>query len=286
MLRAVRAAVLAKAEHLQQLRRLVPARRVPAVVTRRLNRVWEIPEFRRESELQMQFLLEHTDRASEAPALARGYAEWMMLRSFLRFHPKAITRQPVRGIEWLMTRRDPDRAVVLHLMHHAHYNGMFASLARLGPKLDIIMSPTIMGTHSVVQMKQQRHVICMGGTAHPSTIGTDAIVSLLQPGAILTMASDLPGRTPMTFLGQDVLGSFGAVRIAAMTNTPVVLVTTRRDASGTSYFQVEEPLEPSDFADPRDLLDEILRIHGEAVLAWPEALDVPTARWNHVGADD
>jgi lauroyl/myristoyl acyltransferase len=169
-------------------------------------------------------------------------------------------------------------------MHHAHYNGLFASIARLGPKLEIVMSPAIMQPDSVIQMKQQRRVVCKGGRAHSTNLGTDAIVSIVQPDSIVAIATDVPGRTPMTFLGQKVIGSFGSARIAAITNSPVVLVTARRDASGAAYLQVEEPLEPSDFAGPHELLAEILRIHGEAVLAWPEALDVPTARWNHVEA--
>ena len=72
---------------------------------RRLDRIWEIPAFRHEAEAQMHYLLEHTERAAEAPDLAYGYAEWMMVRAFMRFHPRALIHQPVQGIEWLTTRR-------------------------------------------------------------------------------------------------------------------------------------------------------------------------------------
>ena len=130
-------------------------------------------------------------------------------------------------------------------------------------------------------MRQQRRLVARGGTVYPSAIGTESIVAMMQPDKVVVIATDVPGRTPMTFLGREVIGSFGSARIAAMTSSPVIVVTSRRDAAGSLYLQVEEPLDPLDFAGPRELLDEILRIHGEAVLAWPEALDVPTARWNH-----
>ena len=101
---------------------------------------------------------------------------------------------------------------------------------------------------------------------------------MLESRGILGIASDVPGRTPVTFLGRRVVGSFGAPRMATTTNSPVVLVTARRDAGG-SYLQLDPPLEPADFADPGALLDEMLRRHGEAILAWPEALESPLARF-------
>jgi hypothetical protein len=60
-----------------------------------------------------------------------------------------------------------------------------------------------------------------------------------------------------------------------------VLVTARRDEAGP-YLRVHEPLEPSDYAGPGELLDDILLRHGEAVLAWPEAFEVPWARFGHI----
>jgi lauroyl/myristoyl acyltransferase len=107
-------------------------------------------------------------------------------------------------------------------------------------------------------------------------------VAGLRPGSTLAIASDVPGRTPVEFLGRPVLGSFGAARIAMLADAPVVLVTAHRDGDGGSYLRVHPPLEPRDFTDPAVLLAEILRRHGEAVLAWPEALDAPLARWGRV----
>ena len=58
----------------------------------------------------------------------------------------------------------------------------------------------------------------------------------------------------------------------------MVLVTSHRGPSGSPTLRVHEPIEPSDFADQRDLLQEMMRRHEEAVLAWPEACDNPYNR--------
>ena len=274
----MRDALLAKAEHLHQVRRLVPVALVPAVVRRRLDQVWTDADFRAQAEGQMRYLLEHTERADEVAELARGYAEQMLLRSYLRWHPNAITRQRVRGIEWLTTRRDPDRGVVLSFMHHNRYDGMFGSLARLGPLIHTVAAPEMVAPDAPISFRQHIHVVRRGSVTVPSSGGTEALVALLGEGVILGIASDFPGRTPVTFLGRRVLGSFGAARLATLTNSPVVLVTVHRDAEG-SYLQVEPPIEPADFDDPGPLLDEILRRHEGPVLAWPEAFESPVARF-------
>ncbi|MEO6884870.1 MAG: hypothetical protein ABI232_01105 [Jatrophihabitantaceae bacterium] len=229
----------------------------------------------------MRFLLDHTERAPEIPALARGYSEQMMLRAYLRWHRHSITRQRVRGIEWLTTRRDQSRGVVLSFMHHNRYDGLFASLARVGAPCLVLTAPEVLRPDTDPALKQHVRVVGHLGQVMAATGGTEAIAEMLRPGVTLAIASDVPGHTPVTFLGRRVLASFGAARIATLTNSPVVLVTVRRDARG-SYLQLEQPLEPKDFASPGELLDEMLNRHSEAVLDWPEALDVPTARWGIV----
>jgi lauroyl/myristoyl acyltransferase len=269
-------------ESLEHLRRAIPARYVPALIKRRLDKFWALPAFREACEKQMHWLLEFTERAPEVPELAYGYAEYAMLRSYLRWHPSAITRQRVEGIEWLTSRRDPERSIEINFMHHARYDGMFKSLARHGVELKVIMSPKILGSDTETAFKQHRRVMAKGlAEIFPATGGTDALATILQPGTSVVIASDVPGQTPVTWLGRKVLGSFGAANMAVMQNSQVVLVTARRDEAGP-YLQVHEPLEPADYADAHGLLADILRRHGEAVLAWPEAVEVPWARFGHI----
>lgn len=271
-------------EQLRQLRRAVPVALIPGIVERRIERIWQVPEFRQAAEGQMEFLLGKSERADEVPVLARAYAEQMLLRSYLRFHPRAITRQPVRGIEHLTTGRDPDRGVLLSFAHHHRYDGMFASIARHGVDMTAVMLPEMLRPDAHIDHRQHRNVCLKGTKLISSDLGSEGIAAHLRPGSILALAPDVPGRTPVTFLGRRVLGSFGSARLAASTDSVVVVVTSHREGDG-NYLQLHAPLDPRHVADAGELLEEILRIHGEAILAWPEALESPHGRFGVLEED-
>ncbi|MFL6024473.1 MAG: hypothetical protein ACJ72O_14135 [Marmoricola sp.] len=262
-----------------QLRRFVPARLAPAIAERRAAQVMAIDWYREAQEAEMRHLLEFTDRADEVPELAHRYAVETMLKAHLSWHPRLVTGEPVRGIEWLTTKRDPNRPVVLSFFHHWRYEGLFKALKKRGVDIDIMITPLWLDKTITPQLRHHLNIFASGGRMVPALGGTDKFVEMLKPGVVLAIASDFPGQTEVTFLGRRVRGSFGAARIAVAANAQVVLVRALRDEDGSSYFQVDPPLEPSDFDGPRELLDRILERHGEAVLAWPEVLDTPTARF-------
>lgn len=226
----------------------------------------------------MRHLLEFTDRADEVPVLARRFAEETMLKTHLRWHPRLITREPVRGIEHLTTLRDPSRSIVLSFMHHYRYEGMFKSLKDKGVDIDILATPLFGDQSTSAPFRHHLSIVASGGRMIRAVGGTEKFVEMVKPGMILAIASDLPGRTEVTFLGRRVLGSFGAARIAALSNSQVVVIRAMRDESG-SYLQVDPPIEPADYAGPKELLDAMLKRHEEAVLAWPEVVDMPRARF-------
>ncbi|MEO6884869.1 MAG: hypothetical protein ABI232_01100 [Jatrophihabitantaceae bacterium] len=263
------------------IRRAIPVGALPALARWRTAKLWTDPEYVRGEQNEMRFLLQHTERAPEIPQLARKYSEQMVLRAYVRWHPRAITHQRIQGIEWLTTRRDQSRAVVLSFLHHHRYEGMFGSLARAGAPCSVLTLPAGLHPSADAWLAQQVRLFAMGGPVIPASGGTEALAALVRPGLTLAIASDVPGHTPVTFLGRRVLASSGAARIATMTDTPVIVATHRRDEVGP-YVQLDEPLEPRDFVDSAELLDELLRRHAEAVLAWPEALDVPTSRWGTI----
>jgi lauroyl/myristoyl acyltransferase len=268
-------------DRLDQLKRLVPVGYLPTLVERRVARIWENEEYRHSQEAQMRYLLEHTERAAEIPALARGSAEYALLRTYLRWHPKHVLRQPVDGVEWLTTRRDRSRSIIVSFIHHGLYEGLFASLGRAGAPCAILVSPLVLGPDTPTGLKQHIRLLGYGNRVIPATGGTDALQAELKPGLAIGIASDVPGHTEVTFLGRRVLASFGAALMAHRTNSQVVVATSRRVGAGTR-IQVHEPLEPEDFDQPMDLLKAMLDRHAAAVLAWPEALDTPLARWGVV----
>jgi len=267
-------------DQVQRVRSLIPLRALPGIARRRLDTLWQDEAFRSSMEAEMQFLLEHTERAGEIPEISRRYAEFALLRGYRRWHPGHLSRQPVAGIEWLTTQRDPGRGVVLSFLHHAQYDGMFPSLARQGAGVHTVVAPEAFDPASPVQLRQHFKVAGLMPTTTlvSTTVGSAGLAALLEQGAILGIASDVAGRTPVQFLGRELLASFGAARLAVQTNSPVVLVTSHQRPEGSPSLQVHEPIEPGDFADPADLLAEIMRRHEPAVLAWPEAFDSPYAR--------
>ncbi|MGI8677593.1 MAG: hypothetical protein ACR2LX_02680 [Jatrophihabitans sp.] len=176
---------------------------------------------------------------------------------------------------------DRSRGTILSFMHHNQYDGMFASLARYGATLHVLTSPLFYDPRAGAAHRQHLRVVSSGATVVPASGGTAELAKVVCPGVTLAIASDMAGHTPVTFLGRRVLASSGAARISFLTNSPVVMVTAHRAGSG-SYLQVEEPIEPGDFADPTALLDELLRRHADAVLAWPEALESPRIRFGAI----
>jgi lauroyl/myristoyl acyltransferase len=143
----------------------------------------------------------------------------------------------------------------------------------------VLITPEVLGPDTPTGMKQHIRMLSYGNRVIPAVGGTDAIQAQLVPGLSMGIASDVPGHTEVTFLGRRVRASFGAALIAHRTNSQVLVVTSHQAEEGGTYIQVHEPLEPTTFDQPMDLLHEILARHGEAVLAWPEALDTPLARW-------
>jgi lauroyl/myristoyl acyltransferase len=249
-------------------------------VEKKIAVLMQDPEYRELQESHMRHLLELTERAPEIPELAHAYALHTAMRAHDRWHPYRMRRQEVRGVEWLTTKMDPERGVLLSFMHHNKYAGLFASLARVGAPILIVALPAMLEPDVDPAMRQHMRIVMSGkGTRTiPASGGTDFIAEQLVPGVRMAVASDIPGRTEVTFLGRKVWASFGAARIAFMRDAPVVVVTAQREPDGREYLQVHPPIDPRDFDDPRPLLDAMLAVHEKAILAWPEALESPLRR--------
>ena len=95
----------------------------------------------------------------------------------------------------------------------------------------------------------------------------------------VAVATDVPGRTPVEFLGRRLVGSSGAVRAAYEAGTPVLSASMHRDGDGRPFYRLSEPLRPAEFDSTEALLQELLRRQEAAVLAWPEAYYDPLTKW-------
>jgi lauroyl/myristoyl acyltransferase len=166
-------------------------------------------------------------------------------------------------------------------MHHGQYDGLVGSLDRVGINVVGLVAPDAFDPNAPTQIRQHYKLVGMfPKTPLVSTAEGSArlIERLTKDRVILAMATDVAGRTPITFLGREMLGSFGAARFAIEADAPVVLVTTHQNPDGSPFFRLHPPIEPRDFPDAAALLIEIMRQHEPAVLAWPAAYDSPHGR--------
>jgi lauroyl/myristoyl acyltransferase len=286
MTTSVPSVIRATAERLvDSLRRLLPAALVPALVDVRFRIAWSRASVREDARRHMQFLLERTRPEADREAAARGYVRHMIWRGEMRWHPKVITRQRIVGIEHLIAARERGHGVILNFMHHGAYDGAFPSLARLGVPCHMLVHSYMTRADAPRWLQQHLRVSSSdGGTPVSSEVGTAGITDLLTGGAVVAIASDVPGRTPLRFAGREVLGSFGAARIAVSTGAPVVVMTAEIDEQGP-FQRLHEALWPEDFAAPAALLEQMLLMQERALVAWPQAADLPLSRWGNPQSD-
>lgn len=269
-------------ETVARLRAAVPTTLLPALVRARTRAAWRSEAVREDARAQMRFLLEHSRPDADLDEVARAYVAYQARRGELRWHPELITSLRVQGMHWLREARALGRGVVLNFMHHGYYDGAFASIARLGVPGHLVAYPYMLEPDAPTWLRQHVKVATThGGTPVSAAVGTDGLTALLNDGKVVAIATDVPGRTPLRFAGREVLGSFGAARLAIGTDSPVVVITSEEDDQGP-FIQVHEPLLPAEFAGPEPLLHRMLAIHEAVVLRWPEATDLPLSRWGSV----
>lgn len=286
---SVRSALLTKAEWVASLlRRGTPPALLPLVVATRTRLAWSRATVREEARAQMRFLLEHTvpaagleERVEEA---ARAYVRYQARRGELRWHPRLLTNLRVEGIEHLTSARGLGRGVVVNFMHHGYYDGAWPSIAAAGVRCHMVVHPYMVEPGAPLWIQQHVRVGCAhGGTAVSSSVGAEGLLDLLGRGEVLGIASDVPGRTTLRFVGRDVLGSFGAARLAADAGAPVVVMTSEEDERGP-VIRLHPPIDPADVSTPRALIDAMFAIHEAVHVRWPEASDLPLSRWGRVEA--
>ena len=267
----------------EALRRAIPLPLVPLVVWVRYRLRWAQPAVREDARRQMRFLLEAARPEADLEAAARAYVKRMVQRGELRWHPETFMHQRVEGFEHLEKALTHGRGVVLNYMHFGFYEGLSPSLAARGVRQHMLGFDHILGDDAPGWLKQNIATASTGGNIPVSVaIGSQGIADLLREGKVVTFACDIPGQTPVRFVGRDLVGSFGAARVPTLTDSPVVVATNEIDEDGKPLLRLHPPLVPADFASPRDLLERMLEIHEPVVLRWPEQSEIPLSRWGQV----
>lgn len=253
----------------------LPFRLARPLMQRKVRRALEDPARLDDARNQMEHLLGAIGRSSEVPAASRAYVEHWAWCDQLHWNPRTITRQRVEGAEHLAAAHGLGRGVLLSFVHHAHFAGFFASVARTGTPVHVVAAPLASPGPNFIQ---HLHVVGMGGGLVSAGRGTAGIVEELGKGRVVASAIDVPGGSRTSFAGREVKCSSGAAHAAITAGAPVVVLTSHRDEDGV-FIRLSEPLLPEQFDGAQDLLAELVRRHEEAVLAWPEVAYLPTTCW-------
>jgi lauroyl/myristoyl acyltransferase len=269
---------LPRVDHLLgSVRSRVPAPLVPRVEALRSRRAKRDPATRAKSLQHMRFLLEKTRPDLDPEAFVDGYIEAIVHRSEQRWHPDLLARATVDGLEHLTGRAE---GMVVNFMHHGQYDASFHVLDRLGAPVSVVLNTRHFDARESAALRQQvRLTLAIAAPPLDASLGARPIITALKAGGLVGLASDVAGTAEATFCGRRVRGSDGAARIAHKIGAPVAVMTAVRGDGPHQVIRIHEPLRPRDFATSEHLFHEMLRIHEEAVLAWPEMADQPAGRW-------
>lgn len=229
--------------------------------------------------MNMEHLLGAAGRSDEIESAAKAYVEHWTRVEELRWHPRSVTRQRVEGAEHLQAAHALGKGVLVSFVHHAHFDGAFASVAHA---TGIPVRAMAAATRSPgPNLTQHFRVVAMGGGLVSAAVGTAGLVEELTQGHTVAAAIDVPGGSVTTMANREVRCSSGPARAAHMAGAPVVLLTSHRE-NGSSYIQLHEALMPESFGSAEELLEELVRRHEGPLLEWPDGAYIPSVCWRPV----
>jgi lauroyl/myristoyl acyltransferase len=225
----------------------------------------------------MHLLLDEAAPRADIEAIARRHVAYTKWLNEVQWHRELCGPLDVEGLDQLRALQD---GVMVSFLHLGPFARIGPSLAQSGRDVRIIVDPSLCPPQQRPWQAQVYAIGSQGCELFSAAEGSRGIRERLAQGAVVVVASDVPGRSTVRFLGRDLVGSSGGPRVAHATGTPVLPCTMRRRADGTPFYRLEPVLHPSDFETPEDLVAEMLRQQEEAVLAWPEAYHEPLGKWS------
>ena len=259
------------------LRRSVPDVLVPQLVStrtwlRRLNKArWEA------AQAEIRFVLGDDVPRAELKKLAHRQLWRSLWRSEAIFHPEMVTNLTILGEQHLRDALREGQGCLLSLIHHADYESSVGSLAKRGFSMQVMVTTGLFDQGMSNVMRLERELIAHGPGVElfNVTSGSGAIRERLLGEHCVVVAIDPPGRTHYKFFGRDIWMSSGGVHAAWEVDAPVIAVTqvpTPGKPRRQGKVSLSAPLFPHDFDDVGSMMQEVVRLHEQAVLGWPEAI--------------
>lgn len=264
------------------IHRLVPARVGIAYARRRMERWWgRSARARGDARLQMEFLTGVTDD-KELDDLGRRYMFEMLKREEMDWRMWLTTRIPVDGLDILRDAQAAGGGVILNFVHHGQFHGLVSSIARHGLPIKLayrpypyhLDTPPYKARRAGQRMATRR---AFGTEIFPATNSYAAMRERLERGETVQLASDMPGRNPVSFMGRSVGMAAGAARLAIETGAPILPVTAHR-GTPLQRFRILEPVPAVSGEGHQALLRRLITIYEPAIRDWPEAVERPLTR--------
>jgi hypothetical protein len=262
--------------------RLVPAALALPIIGRLepALRVRRLPAEGIEAERFMSDLLQYTARRDEARDAARRYLRERTRLRVLFWRPWLLKRSRVIGREHWDAAHSGGRGCVLVL---GHLCGSWALPGILGPHgFDVhLVSSAHFWRRLPPGLKgvMHRQMLAYGERGLgperliPNTTPPERLVELLEEGATVGIAWDVPGSAATPFLGRSVALTSGPASLAFRTKAKVLPVITERHGTRLD-LRMLEPLDPADHRDVRSLRAAIARTYEPLIVAKPEIVEM------------
>jgi lauroyl/myristoyl acyltransferase len=234
-----------------------------------------------EAERLMSDLLQYTARRDEWRNAARRHLrERSRLRELL-WRPWLLKHSRVIGRKHWDVAHSGGRGCVLVLGHLGGSWAIPGILGRHGFDVHMVSSahfwqelpPGLRGQ----MFRQQREVYGKRALGANRLIPNDSpperIVELVEAGATVGIAFDVPGSAATPFLGRSVALTSGPASLAFRTKVNVLPVITERRGTRMD-LRMLEPLDPADHRDVRSLRAAIARTYEPLIVAKPEIVEV------------
>jgi lauroyl/myristoyl acyltransferase len=266
--------------------RAVPLPVACRLIDARAERVWRTrPDVRADATRQMRYLLGRSSRSEEVPDLARRYVRVTRLRAELSWRPWLTV-----GFDGLSTVRSllMESGLLVSFVHQGRYGRAFDVFRRHRIPVTLPASPHLLAPDAGRDAEHRMAILGRGTTSVVSARGSRALLrdSLLDGGCV-GIAHDVFGSCEVTFLGRRVKCAPGIAELAVETGCPILpIFNLPIPGHALTRLQVGDPLRPADFGDPAAMLQALVSAHEPAILAWPEAVDMPLLRGLPADPDD
>jgi hypothetical protein len=262
------------------LRRLLPTRLVVRRAVAKGQATWEdnVKEHRRALEA-MTAIVGGTARAGEVGELARLHLIEEEANKALFWQPWTRARMDVGSSAHLQTALSAGRGVLLSSCHLGPIFRSRSSISSAGRILYVVSapwffdepSPDYWGRRIVrwwrgLERWNERLVYSVG--AFP------VVQAMLEQGEIVLLYFDMPGSRHTRFLGKSVMLSSSSARLAVNSDALILPIRPRREGHRV-WTDVNEALDPRDFAGADELHDAVAQVHERWILEAPWTSEDP-----------